>query len=128
MNLKRFIIEFGMGADLHGQDVTKAAKRAIKDAVSHSCLCGLIDIFNFDHPNRMHIRLKVGVPHSERLDLEEIKKAVPFGQVELEVVEGGLESEGLNLPVLGDGDRIVIAVASLTVLVDLDQHPVSNKD
>ncbi|MDR1486900.1 MAG: Lin0512 family protein [Deltaproteobacteria bacterium] len=127
MNLKRFIVEFGTGADLHGQDVTKAAKRAIKDAVSHSCLCGLMDIFNFDHPDRMYIRLKVAAPHPERLDLQEIRKAVPFGQVEIEVVEGGMETEGLNVPSLGAGDRIVIVVASLTVLVDLDQHPIKNK-
>ena len=27
-NLKKFIVEFGMGTDFHGQDVTKAAKKA----------------------------------------------------------------------------------------------------
>ena len=37
----RYIIEFGMGTDFHGQDVTKAACKAVKDAVSRSCLCGL---------------------------------------------------------------------------------------
>ena len=41
---KRFIVEFGSGADLHGADMTKAAARAIKDAVSHACLCGLVEI------------------------------------------------------------------------------------
>lgn len=43
-NLKKFIVEFGMGTDFHGQDVTKAAKKAVKDAVSRSCLCGLEDV------------------------------------------------------------------------------------
>lgn len=37
--MKKFIVEFGMGTDFHGQDVTKAAKKAVKDAVSRSCLC-----------------------------------------------------------------------------------------
>ena len=36
--MKRFIVELGMGTDLHGGDVTKAAKRAVRDAVSKSCL------------------------------------------------------------------------------------------
>ncbi|MBQ1434455.1 MAG: Lin0512 family protein, partial [Clostridia bacterium] len=35
MAWKRFIIEFGTGVDVHGIDVTKAAQKAVKDAVSH---------------------------------------------------------------------------------------------
>ena len=121
MNLKRYVIELGMGADLHGQDVTKAAQRAVRDAVSRSCLCGLMDIFNLEHPDRMYIRLKVACPQPEKLDLAEIKESVPFGQVELTVEDGGLTTEGLALSMLGEGDRIVVALASLTVLVDMDQ-------
>jgi uncharacterized protein (TIGR02058 family) len=44
MGTKRFIVEIGSGADLHGEDVTKAACRAVKDAISRSCLCGLVEI------------------------------------------------------------------------------------
>ena len=44
--MRKFIVEFGMGTDLHGQDVNKAAKKAVKDAVSRSCLCGLQDVLN----------------------------------------------------------------------------------
>jgi uncharacterized protein (TIGR02058 family) len=124
MDNRRFVIELGMGADLHGGDVTKAARRAVKDAVSRSCLCGLWDIFRFDHPDRMRVRLKVAVPFPDRLDRDQVKASVPFGSVELEVVSGGLETEGLDLPLLGPGDRIVVALASLTVLVDLELHPV----
>ena len=42
--MKKFIVEFGMGTDFHGQDVTKAARKAVRDAVSRSCLCGLEDV------------------------------------------------------------------------------------
>lgn len=41
--MRRFIIEFGLGTDFHGQDVSKAAQKAVKDAF-RSCLCGLIDV------------------------------------------------------------------------------------
>ena len=34
MGTKRFIVEIGTGVDLHGEDVTKAACRAVKDAIS----------------------------------------------------------------------------------------------
>ena len=35
---QRFIIEMGMGNDLYGQDYTKAARRAIEDALRHSSI------------------------------------------------------------------------------------------
>ena len=119
MSLKRFIIEIGTGIDMHGGDVTNAAQKAIKDAVSHSCLCGLFDIVGISDPNQMHVHVKVACPYPERLNQDEILKAVPFGSTKLEVVEGGLTVKGLDLPMLGEGDTIVVAVAALTVYIDL---------
>lgn len=121
MALKRFVVEIGTGADLHGGDVTKAAQRAIKDAVSRSCLCGLFEIVGMTDPNQMHIEVKVGCPHPERINREEVLKAVPFGSTRLEVVPGGLTVRGLELPELGEGDNIVVAVAALTVYVDVKE-------
>lgn len=118
MKLQRYIVEFGIGADMHGQNVTKAAQRAVKDAVSRSCLCGLFDIFDIKTPDAMHIHLKVGCPFPDRLDRKAVMSAVPFGSVDLEAVSGGLDVPGLHLPALGEGDSIVIAVAALTVLID----------
>ncbi len=36
--LKRVILEMGAGNDLHGGDYTKAALRAVQDALHHSAL------------------------------------------------------------------------------------------
>ena len=119
MERKRYIVEIGMGADLHGKDVTKAAQRAIKDAVSRSCLCGLFDIAGIQHPSQMQIEVRIGCPNPEKLDLSEVQKAIPFGSVEIETVSGGLSVKGLHLPALGEGDDIMIAVAALTVYVDM---------
>ena len=47
----RYIIEFGMGTDFHGQDVSKAAAKAVKDAVSRSCLCGLSEVLRLEDLN-----------------------------------------------------------------------------
>lgn len=118
MARQRYIVEIGTGADLHGGNVTKAAQKAIKDAVSHSCLCGLFDIMNFTDPNQMYIELKIACPHPETINREEVLRAVPFGTVDLEVVGGGLSVRGLYLPELGEGDTIVVAVAALTVYID----------
>ena len=38
MALKRYVTEMGMGTDVHGGDYTKAAKRAVSDAIRHSSL------------------------------------------------------------------------------------------
>ncbi|WP_201764441.1 Lin0512 family protein [Thermacetogenium phaeum] len=116
---KRFIVEIGTGADLHGGDVSKAAQRAIRDAVSRSCLCGLFDIIGITDPNEMYIEVKVACPNPERINREEVLKAVPFGSTCLEVVPGGLAVRGLELLELGEGDTIVVAVAALTVYVDV---------
>ena len=54
--MKKFIVEFGMGTDFHGQDVTKAARKAVRDAVSRSCLCGLEDVLGLtDFTRQVHI-------------------------------------------------------------------------
>ena len=71
---KKYIVEIGMGADLHGQDVTKAGRKAVKDAISHSCLCGLQEILTQETVRRFEqIRAKlekqevVGVGVGDRL-------------------------------------------------------------
>ena len=120
MGRKRYVVEIGTGADLHGGDVTKAAQRAVKDAISRSCLCGLFDILGIDNPNRMHVAIKVGTPHPELIREDEVLEMVPFGTKELETVAGGLGVRGLELAALGSGDTIVVAVAALTVYIDID--------
>lgn len=120
MERKRYVVEIGTGADLHGGDVTKAAQRAVKDAISRSCLCGLFDILGIDSPERMHVAIKLGCPSPDKIRRDEVLAMIPFGTKELEVVAGGLGVRGLNLPELGPGDTIVIAVAALTVYIDVD--------
>lgn len=111
--MKRFIVEIGMGCDLHGGDVTKATAKAIKDAMSHSCLCGLAESVPV---SRAEIHVKIACPHPEKLDLSHLTELFPFGNIKFtEIVEGGLETVGLHVPELGEGNRIVVSLVSLTV-------------
>lgn len=116
--LKRYIVELGMGADLHGGNITKAAIKAVKDATSKSCLCGLEEILNID-PLKMQVHVKIGCSDPSKLDKEEVRKAIPVGKGEVEVVEGGLTVKGLEVPTFGDGNTIQVVVAALTVYVDI---------
>ncbi|MCM0760828.1 MULTISPECIES: Lin0512 family protein [Sporomusa] len=119
MAYKRYIVELGFGADLHGGNVTKAAQRAVKDAISRCCLCGLFDILGIRDPNQMQVQIRLGSPYPEQLNLAEVESVVPFGSVTVVAVAGGLDVQGLHLAALGEGDTIVAVAAAVTVYVNV---------
>ncbi|MGC9335148.1 MAG: Lin0512 family protein [Anaerolineae bacterium] len=121
MTLKKYIMEVGMGLDQHGQDPTNAARKAVKDAVSRSCLTGLLEIARLDDVNQMVVDVLVACPHAEQVDKEAVLAALPFGQKKIEVVEGGMVASAVYQPELGDSsDEAYIANAAVTVWVDMD--------
>jgi len=120
-NLKRFILEFGMGLDQHGQDVTNAACKAVKDAVARSCLSGIIEVVRLRDVNDMLVDIHVACPHPEKVDRNAVLAALPFGQKQLTVTGGGMVVHGLFQPELGDAtDEAYIANAVVTVWVDVE--------
>ena len=115
---KRYLVEFGTGADLHGMDVMEAATRAVKDAVSHCCMCGLFEAIGIqDLKTDMRVSMKVAAPMPDRIDGEALKKLLAADDVEVEVVEGGMLLTGLHVDQFGEGDQIVIVNVGLTVYV-----------
>ena len=59
MALKRVILEMGTGNDLHGGNYTKAAIRAVQDAIHHSSL-GMIRSLGIDSKT-MQVEVTIGV-------------------------------------------------------------------
>jgi uncharacterized protein (TIGR02058 family) len=112
MTLKRVITEFGTGNDLHGGDYTKAAVRAVQDAIHHSSL-SLIRSLGIDS-RTMQVAVTIGVTQPDRVNAETVKAALPHGQVTIEVVKGGLD-----VPDEAAGDVAIIASAAVTVRLDL---------
>ncbi len=118
MTRRRFIVELGSGADLHGEDVTEAACRAVRDAISRSCLCGLQEIAGLDDPNRMEVEVLVATPRPEDVDLEKVKGVLPLGRVNVQSAHGGMTAQGLCVPQIAPQcDQIVVANAAVTVYV-----------
>ena len=119
--LKRYIVEFGIGLDIHGQDVGKAAQKAVQDAVSKSCLCGLSEVLGLslkEFNEEVFIKVTVAVSHPERVDAEAVAKCLPVGKVTVQAVKGGLTVPGLYLPAFGDlDDSIEAAIAAVEVCV-----------
>ncbi|MCP5029469.1 MAG: hypothetical protein GY929_24625 [Actinomycetia bacterium] len=116
MALVRWVTEMGMGVDVHGRDHTKAAKRAVSDALRHSSLSFFGPAGRSHHD--MHIQVMIGVCEPEAVDVEAIAAEVPFGTVTVTVVDGGLYVP----PPSGDDG---IAIANAAVLVSFDEHPPS---
>jgi uncharacterized protein (TIGR02058 family) len=116
---KRFIVELGTGIDLHGEDVTNAACRAVRDAVSSSCLCGLVEILKLEEMDQVRVDILIGCPKPDEVDREKVAAEVPIGQKTVEVTFGGLQVKGLCVPRFGpDCDQIVMANAAVTVWID----------
>ena len=119
--LQRYVVELGTGIDLHGANMTKAATRAVKDAVSRSCLCGLVEILGRSSFQGVHVHVRLAVPEPEAVDKQAVLAAIPIGEKAIEVVPGGMRAPGLEVACFGPGcSDIVMACAALTVSVDID--------
>jgi len=109
--LKRYVTEMGMGVDVHGGDYTKAAKRAVSDAIRHSSL-------NFFHaldksPHDMRITVKLGAGDPNAVDVDAVGAELPYGSVTVEASQGGLDVPGEQ-----GGDLMVIVNAAVLVCFD----------
>jgi uncharacterized protein (TIGR02058 family) len=108
---KRVILEMGSGNDLHGGDYTKAAVRAVEDAIHHSSLT-FIRTLGID-PRSMQVEVTVGVQQPEKVDAEVVKAVLPHGRITVNVIKGGLD-------ILDEEARDIAVIASAAVAVRLD--------
>ena len=112
MTYKRVILEMGAGNDLHGGDYTKAAIRAVQDALHHSSLA-MVRTLGVDK-DKMKVDVTIGVQQPDKVDTEAVKATLPVGVVTVKAIKGGLD--------VADDDRddtAVIASAAIEVRLDL---------
>lgn len=110
---QEMLLETGMGADLHGGDSTKAASRAVEDAVRRVSLLFLRTLSR-DRRRKVEVDVRIGVPRPETVDTAAVAAVLPVGRVTVHCEAGGLAVE----PVAGD--PAIIAVAAVIVRMDLD--------
>ncbi len=108
MPSKRVILELGAGNDLHGGDYTKAALRAVQDALHHSSL-SLIRSLGLDSKT-MLVEVTIGVQQPDKVDAAAIQASLPHGKASVKVVKGGLD-----VPDESGTDTAVIASAAVSV-------------
>jgi uncharacterized protein (TIGR02058 family) len=113
MAIKRVILEMGTGNDLHGGDYTKAALRAVQDAIHHSSL-SMLRSLKVDSKT-MLVEVTIGVQQPDKVDAEKVRASLPHGKASVKVVKGGLDVPDEA----GGSDVAVIASAAVVVKLDL---------
>jgi uncharacterized protein (TIGR02058 family) len=111
MAMKRMMVEIGMGTDIRGADYTKAAVRALRDALWHNSL-NVADALG-KPTDAMVVEILIGVSKPERVDKAAILAVLPHGTGTVQVVEGGLE-------IMNDAGTGSTVIANCAAIVHLD--------
>jgi uncharacterized protein (TIGR02058 family) len=110
---RRIILETGSGNDLYGEDYTKAACRAVQDALHHSSIV-LFRSLGIDH-SQMQVKVTIGVQAPDKVDTAIVAAELPRGRAEVTAVRGGLNVHDAEL-----GTKHVIATAAVEAYVPID--------
>ncbi len=113
MPAEEMLLETGMGIDLHGADATKAARRAVEDAVRRVSLLFLRSLSRRRRV-RVIVDVTVGVPEPDAVDRNAVVSVLPVGRTSVRCERGGLALT------LDDGERVLLAVAAVVVRVEYD--------
>src|SRR2546423_15694647 len=102
MALKRMVPQSGMGTDIRGADYTKAAVRALRDALWHNGL-SVADAVGLP-VDAMQVEVTIGVPQPDRVDREAVLAGFPPG-----TGTGGGGGRGAEVPHQAGARRAGIA-------------------
>jgi uncharacterized protein (TIGR02058 family) len=111
MALKRMVVEIGMGTDIRGADYTKAAVRALRDALWHNSLNVAAALGK--PTDSMVVEVLIGVPRPELVNEAEVLAVLPHGTGSVKVVQGGLE-------IVNDTGTSSTVMANAAAIVRLD--------
>ena len=111
MAFKRMVLQMGMGTDIRGTDYTKAAVRALRDALWHNSL-GIANAVGLP-TDSMHVEVTIGVPKPEKVDALAVLEVLPHGAGTVNIVEGGLE-------IANDAGTGTTVIANAAAVVRLD--------
>ncbi len=111
MTLKRMVLQIGMGTDIRGSDDTKAAVRAVSDALWHNTLN--IATALKQPLEAMHVDIIIGTPNPATVDKAAVLAILPYGKGTVTAVEGGLRIEN-------DAGTDATLIAHAAVIVRLD--------
>ena len=90
MAYKRMAMELGMGTDIRGGDYTKAAIRAVENALRQNSLV-VADAFGIAR-EEMKVDIIIGAAKPEAVDKERVAAILPYGSGSVTVKAGGMDT------------------------------------
>ncbi|MFT5658124.1 MAG: hypothetical protein ACI9KN_001403 [Gammaproteobacteria bacterium] len=112
MAMQRIILEMGTGNDLYGEDYTKAAVRAVQDALHHSSIT-LFRTLGIDRES-MQVEVTIGVQLPAEVDKKIVQQQIPYGAVRVNTVKGGL-----NIVDSENNTTTVVATAAIAARLEI---------
>lgn len=111
------MVECGFGNDSHGQNATKAAMRACRNAIEFNSLSIQKMVPGGYDAMKLNVILAVPPKYQHTLDLEQVKTVFPYGDVRFEIQDGGMIApSGRVIERLGDkNDDMTIVCAAVQV-------------
>ena len=110
--MKRILTEFGMGSSLRQRDYTRAAKRALRDALWHNSI-NVVAPFGLER-EAMIIKAQIAVQDPDAVDTDELAKVFPYGAVTVSATKGGLD-----VPKPDGSGVTIIANAAISVFLNI---------
>ena len=108
---KRLVVEMGMGVDIRGGDYTKAAVRALRDALWHNSLT-VVPALGYP-VEQMEVDIEIGVAAPDQVDTKKVAEVLPYGRANVKVVKGGLD-------VREDDKHTIVANAAAVVYLNIE--------
>ena len=114
MAKKRIIFELGQGTSLRQEDYSKAAVRAVKDALWRNSV-NVSEAFGLKKSD-MIVEVLLGAQEPDKIDKEMVKAIFPYGSISIKNVFGGLDVAKPN-----DGGKTVIVTAAIIVSLNVER-------
>lgn len=122
---RRYLLENGTGVDLHGKDETKAARKAVKNAISHSSMIGLGSLFKIesfkDLEEALMVDVTIATPNPDMVDGEAVLSILPEGKRRINIIKGGMMWPPENIDPDAKSHEVVMVNAIIVVLIDIEK-------
>ena len=108
----------GFGNDSHGQNSTKAAIRACRNAIEFNSIPSINRLVPGGYENlKLDVLLAVPPKYQSDLDLSKVQEVFPYGSIRFQIQDGGMVApSGIAVERFGDSNEdMVVVCCSVTV-------------
>ena len=108
------LLELGTGTALRSGSYTKAAQRAVQNALWHNSI-SLAEVFGAQKSD-MIVDVEIACAQPNSVDLDAVRAEFPYGQISVQAVAGGLDIPKLDT---ADAPPTIIAHAAIKVSLNV---------